>query len=171
MLLPKLLFYAMVLLLGVCGGRQTWGQKGDTRMEFTTRTLLTRYGPPPQELQQPTLTIFHSAAAWQRFVNTHNGQGEALAQIALEWATSVILLIRTLPEGGMDLYPGISLLRREGNMVEIQVEMLRQPHATALDIEVQPWLIAAAPQQAFAGTPQIRFAVKGQPDGTVSHER
>jgi hypothetical protein len=146
-------------------------QKGDARMEFKTRTLLTRYGPPPSGQPEPTLTIFHNKAAWDGFAKSHNGAQESLVRLAIDWPASVVLLVQTGTEGGMDLFPSIAAFSRERDVVDIRIEMVPNPDAQMADVVVQPWLIAEAPKGAFAGTPEIRFAVKGQSGGKVVHQR
>jgi hypothetical protein len=146
-------------------------QRGSNTMEYKTKVLLNRYGPPPSGEAKPNLTIFHSANAWNRFVNNEGVTTDELQKLSVDWKGSVVLLVRSIAEGGMDLYPSIVSLRRQGDTVDVQVEMVRNPTGTGLDVQVQPWLIAEAPAEAFGGAPQIRFQVKGQGAGTVSQER
>lgn len=140
-------------------------------MEYKTKVLLNRYGPPPTGEPKPSLTIFYNANAWSRFVNSQDIAKVELQKLSVDWKGSVVLLVRSIAEGGMDLYPAIDSFRRQGDTVDVQVEMVRNPTGTALDVEVQPWLIAEVPSRAFEGNPQIRFQVKGQGAGTVSQER
>jgi hypothetical protein len=88
----------------------------------------------------------------------------------VDWNTSVILLVRTIPEG-MDRFPRITFLGRNDDTVELRADMVFLPNAQMADAVVQPWLIAEAPVQAFAGNPKIHVTVEGQGAGTVAHER
>jgi hypothetical protein len=140
-------------------------------MEYKTTILLTRYGPPPGGPPEPTLTIFYARPAWDRFVAGSDGARDALARLSVDWTKSVLLLVRTVPEGGMDLIPEIAALARDGDEVKLQVVMAPNPNAQMADVIAQPWLLAESPADPFRGSPTIRFSVRGQPAGKVHHQR
>ncbi len=146
-------------------------KKEDEKMEYEARELLKGFGPPSANQKSPHLTIFHTQAAWEKYRKSHEQENENLAKVSADWEVSVVLLIELKPTGGMEASPYISSLTRTGNIVDLAVDWKIDPNAPMLDIELQPWLIAEAPAEAFAGDPEINPTVKNSGQGEVFHER
>jgi len=139
-------------------------------MRYPIEVIATRFGPPPDGSQAPSLTVVYGPAAWAR-IATEDPSYPELVPKDFDWGTRLLLWVKTTAGGGADVEPVITELSREGNRVRVLAETRVRPNPQGLDVFLQPWLLAAAPRVAFDGNPEVGFEVRGQEKGTVQHER
>jgi hypothetical protein len=138
-------------------------------MNHPVQTLASGFGPPSEA--GPSLTVVHSAAAWERVRKAYDTLQKPGVAKDVNWKRHVLMLVRSAVQGGHDVKPTVTRVAREGGRVEIRVEDRLLPDAQGLDVEAQPWALARTAVEAFQGDPEIALIYKGQPAAAVRHER
>lgn len=106
-------------------------------MENETKELLTSFGAQELDHQLPRLTIFHTKAAWERYIQGFE-QSKDLAKLSVNWAASVLLVMEFPPGGGWEASPYTSSLTGTGDIVNLVIDWRIDPNVSMLDVDFQP---------------------------------
>jgi hypothetical protein len=125
---------------------------------------------PALATETPLVMVFHSAAAWEEFIETRWVDRGAVSLTSLDWSQSVLLLVLAPPSGGADTRLVVKRVAQQkgGLVLELGTEPI--PGAPAgLDVTTQMSLVARGVAGAFERGADIQVEIDGFGKGTTRH--
>jgi hypothetical protein len=121
--------------------------------------------------RRPLLKVFHSAQAWQRFIEPLSPDPASIASLdGFDWSQWVLMLMLAPPAGGMETRLVVRKAIQESTKVIIGLDVELEPGETAgLDIEMQTSMLAKGSRKVFGPEVPVEFDIVGN-QGVVTHD-